>query len=139
MKKQSGTKRSSKKTATTTIIDDLQKREEIAKQIALMISVQLGERFPFFTGSKEFKAILTDARGNQVEGGLRMNLQTNKTKANRLEILLTAEDLYDMHFYSTWMDNAKGERVVTTKELIRGINNLQLTQLFEDVTGLLVK
>lgn len=104
--------------------------------IAETILQQLGGgRFVVMTGSKDMIAI---------DGGLRMSLARNASKANRLEITLTGMDTYNMKFYrfTPWRFSTRGgqfreypEKVTTVKEY-NGIYCDQLQELFTNVTGM---
>ena len=104
-------------------------------EIARTIIEQLGgNRFIAMTGSKDF---VSD--GNT----LHMTLSRNKSGANRLDITLTADDLYDMRFfkYSPGNYNAvtfvwKNEKTVEVKEY-KGVFDTMLRELFTEVTGMI--
>lgn len=137
MKKQSGTKRSSKK--QNIVIESKISPKELAEQVGAMISRQLGG-FDFFevSGCKiSDPGFWKDSKGNNVEGGLRLTLPTNPTKANRLEIIIEEESLFTMHFYSTYFDKAKSKQIVNTKTLLQKVWNTDLLKNFEEVTGLI--
>ena len=105
-------------------------------EIANTILQQLGGgRFLVMTGSKDMIAI---------DGGLRMSLARNGSKANRLEITLNGADLYDMKFYhyTPWRFSTRGgqfreypEKITTVKEY-NDVYFDQLPELFTETTGL---
>lgn len=105
---------------------------EIASTILQQIG---GGRFVVMTGSKDMIAI---------DGGLRMSLARNASKANRLEITLTGMDTYNMKFYrfTPWRFSTRGgkfteypEKITTVKEY-NGVYCDQLQELFTNVTGM---
>lgn len=106
--------------------------------IAENIRMQLGgNRFTVMTGAKDFLAT-----GN----GLRFSIPRNKSKANRVEILLNGLDLYDIRFYRlagprTVVNHKKGTVVFKppVNETVREFHDIycdQLEELFTEVTGM---
>ena len=106
--------------------------------IANTILHQLGgRRFIAFTGAKEFFTI---------DCGLRFKIGRNTSKANRVEITLNGNDLYDVKFikftpYSLKIDHKAltvretQEKAVTVKEF-SDIYCDCLQDIFTSVTGL---
>ncbi|MCL2513606.1 MAG: hypothetical protein FWF08_06865 [Oscillospiraceae bacterium] len=103
---------------------------EIAKTILAQLG---GNRFIAMTGSKDFMA-----DGNT----LHMTLMKNKSAANRLDITLTADDLYDMRFFQyvpgrlnqttlEW----KSEKITEVKKY-SGVFDDMLRDIFTEVTGM---
>ena len=128
-------KSSSKKQKTENVVS----KEEIAEQVKVMIYRQLGGLdFLEVSGCKILDpGFWKDCKGNSVEGGMRLTLPTNPTKANRLEIIVEEESLFTMHFYSTYYDKAKSEQVVNTKILLQKVWNTDLLKNFEEITQLI--
>lgn len=112
-------------------IDD---REPGEVRVADIILEQLGgNRFAVMTGASNF---LSD--GNK----LCMTLPRNMSKANRLHITLTPDDLYTMRFFrytpgrlnrKTWKFT---EDKVTEIKTVNGIYCDQLQEIFTQVTGM---
>lgn len=102
--------------------------------IASTILDQLGgNKFIVMTGSKNF---ISDGYT------LRMSLAKNQTKANRLEITLTPDDLYTMRFYKytaprlsrkTWTFS---EEKIEEIKVCEGIYNDMLQDVFTMITGM---
>jgi len=104
------------------------------QQIAKIILEQLGgNRFIAMTGSKDF---VSD--GNT----LHLTLRKNQSGANRLDITLTWDDLYDMRFFQyvpgrlnqktlEW----KSEKITEVKKY-DGVTFDMLQDLFTEVTGM---
>lgn len=102
--------------------------------IASEILNQLGgNRFIVMTGTKNF---ISDGYT------LRMTLPKNLSKANRLEITLTPDDLYTLRFYKytaprlsrkTW---TYSEEKIEEIEICEGIYNDMLQDVFTMITGM---
>ena len=103
-------------------------------EIATTILEQLGgNRFIAMTGSKNFVA-----DGNT----LHMTLSKNQSPANRLDITLTGDDLYDMRFFQYTPGRLnrktlewKSEKTVEVKEY-SGVFDTMLRDIFTEVTGM---
>jgi hypothetical protein len=92
-------------------------------EVAKTILEQLGGReFIAMTGTKNF---------GSYSDGINMTIQTNKSKAKYLKIILTPMDTYTMEFYSM---NKNFEKKV--KVLYEDIYCDQLQNLFTEATGL---
>lgn len=92
-----------------------------------------GNRFIVMTGTKNF---ISDGYT------LRMTLPKNLSKANRLEITLTPDDLYTVRFYrytaprlsrTTW---TYSDEKITEIEIIDGVYCDMLQEIFTRVTGM---
>ena len=97
--------------------------------IARTILEQIGgKRFAVMTGSRDFVDM-----GN----GLRMSLASNKTSANRLDIIYDAgADLYNMRFYRKTFSKKTFESKAKDIETHEGIFFDMLEEVFTQVTGL---
>jgi len=106
-------------------------KAEHNEQIANTIYQQIGgDKFMYITGSKHPVII---------EKGLRISLCKNGTSANRLDIILNeGADLYDMKFYK--LSVRKSDSHINTKVIAshKGVFFDQLTDIFQQVTGLAV-
>ena len=106
------------------------RNEEIANTIYQQIG---GRRFTMMTGAKNYLAI---------DNGLRFQIGRNASKANRVEIKLNGNDLYDVRFYRTTGGNLNMKTfeftpVKTTEvKLFEDIFFDQLEEIFTMVTGL---
>ena len=104
------------------------------KDIARTILEQLGgNRFIAMTGSKDF---VSD--GNT----LHMTLRKNQSPANRLDITLTWDDLYNMRFFQYTPGRLnkktlewKSEKITEVKTF-EGVTFDMLQDLFTEVTGM---
>ena len=97
--------------------------------IARTILEQIGGKsFAVMTGSRDFVDM-----GN----GLRMSLASNKTSANRLDIIYDAgTDLYNMRFYRKTFSKKTFESKLKDVEVHEGIFFDMLEEVFTQVTGL---
>ena len=90
-------------------------------EIANTIISQLGgHKFFVMTGAKSPIAL---------DSGLQVNLPRNKTGGNKLRVTLTAEDLYDVEFFSV-----RGAKVAS-KASADGLSVEQMRAFFESETG----
>lgn len=107
-------------------------------EVAQTILNQLGgNRFILFTGSKDLIAL---------DGGLRMALARNGSRANRLDVTLNGDDTYTMRFYrhtngGLTVNRRKGtaefkEPKDTDVRVFEHIYCDQLQELFTEATGL---
>ena len=104
------------------------------KETAQTIINQLGgNKFVVMTGSKNFSALTN---------GVCMDLSKNKSGANRLEITLNGQDLYDMRFYKYTSAKFNKNTMAFTSEKIKEITNINdifsdnLQSVFTKVTGM---
>ena len=97
--------------------------------IAQTILQQIGgKRFTAMTGSRDYINM-----GN----GLRMSLASNKTSANRLDIIYDAgADLYNMRFYRRTFSKKTFECRTKDIAVHEGIYFDMLEEMFTMVTGL---
>lgn len=103
-------------------------------EIAETIREQLGGgRFVVMTGAKHFLAI---------ENGLRFTIPRNMSRANRVEIVLNDNDLYDVRFIyarAGRIDIRTGKTIPDKWEIIKSYEDAfcdQLQELFTTVTGM---
>lgn len=101
-------------------------------EIAKIILEQLGAaHFVVMTGSDKFTVI----EGEDNLGGLMFAIKTNKSKANRCYISLTAADDYSVEFVSEWFDKAKNQLIKNVKARREGLFFNELKGYFTEVTG----
>ena len=118
--------------ANIKIFGTLEQQKEGKCEVVRTILEQLGGvQFIIMTGCSN----LTVIDGKENLGGLKMNLKTNVSKANRITIELTSEDLYDIYFTSEWFDNKKCELISNVKYSEKGVCFSNLTSVFKKVTG----
>lgn len=103
-------------------------------EVAETIREQLGGgRFVVMTGAKHFLAI---------DNGLRFTIPRNMSKANRVEIVLNDNDLYDIRFIyyrAGRIDIRTGKTISDKREIIKAYDDVfcdQLQELFTSVTGM---
>lgn len=118
--------------ANIKIFGTLEQQKEGKCEVVRTILEQLGGvQFIIMTGCSN----LTVIDGKENLGGLKMNLKTNKSKANRVIIELTSDDLYNISFTSEWFDNKKSELISNVKYSEEGVYYSNLSSIFKEVTG----
>lgn len=102
--------------------------------IANTILEQLGgNKFIAMTGAKHLLGL---------ENGLRMTIGKNVSKANKLEIILNADDTYTMRFYKYTAPRLNKKTFEFTDEKVQEIRTIEnvywdmLQDLFTETTGM---
>lgn len=101
---------------------------EVAKNILEQFG---GVQFIIMTGCTNITVI----DGEENLGGVKMNLKTNQSKANRITVELTVEDLYNIYFTSEWFDKQKMTLISNIKYSEKGVHFSNLSSIFKEVTG----
>lgn len=105
-----------------------------AQEVTATILNQLGGRkFVAMTGSKNFTFEGISEHNKNIN--LRMDLSTNKSGANRLEIHLMTDDTYTMKFYKLSFKN-RCEAVISKEQTFDGVYCDMLQSIFTQVTGM---
>ena len=89
-----------------------------------------GRRFQVMTGTKNF------VYDSKEPNFLRMDLQRNKSGANRLKITLDANDTYTMHFYKGSLCKKTFDYKMTKQQTFEGVYCDMLQDIFTKVTGM---
>jgi len=108
-----------------------EERSQVANEILKQLG---GNKFVVMCGVSKMRTLEPSRLG------IKMNIPTNKSKANRFTVeYISSLDLYELIFSSEWFDSKEFKLKVNIKVCLPGISCDQLTEVFERVTGFYTK
>jgi len=121
----------------------LVEQNEIANKVGKTICNQISSWLPYYVFGHNKLVFLNEGEfthaGAQFAGhlgGICAHIPTNKTKANRLDILLMPDDTYTVCFASVWNDSQKGLQINIKSCQVGIYIGDVLVDYIEEMTGL---